>query len=67
MNVALIKDGMVVCVIVVENLEKFQEEVPEFFKCYDDAIEVKVAPGAPSVGWQCSEKKEFLPPIVVKQ
>lgn len=52
MRALLIKDGVVINAIVVDDLDAFlQEADPNFVNAYDAVVESENVPGAPGLGW----------------
>lgn len=60
MIVALIKDSVVQNVIIVESIDRMQEESPEFCALFDELVP-GVSPGVPSIGWTW-DGETFSPP-----
>ncbi len=50
-NVACVRGGVVVNVIVVDDLETFLDDNPHFSERYDALVPLASDPGSPGIGW----------------
>lgn len=66
MSALLIKDGVVVNAIAVEDIDKFREESPEYCKQFDYIVAAERKAGSPGIGW-LYDGKEFSAPPPIKE